>query len=241
MSNRAEKSILEMLEPLVYDELKVWTIMGGKNSQKCQAILFAWREWLQNHWKEDSNIKTNRVGKYSVWFNKFSKDVILFYALKGYKFFADTQRKEPERLMKMAIKAHAIEIGTDFTKPKVILIDPLRINVEVISAFQRADDLFAHPEKYVTKDKNGNIIITESGWLPSKEEAMSPIFMWQVLAAYETNLFSHEYFIKAKKLSKGEYKNDWNSVSDSTDGKEDCSEKYFSQRLKDIFRTDTQR
>lgn len=211
--SRLDKSLLEMLEPLVYEELKVWSIMGGRNLEKCQAILYAWRTWLQNHWKEDANIKTKQVGKYSVWHNKFSKDVILFYALKGYRFFADTQKDEPERLMKMAIKAHAIELGPKYPKPRVIPVDPLRINVQVISAFQRADDLFSNPSKYIKKDKQGNIIINKSGWLPDEGEFSSPIFLWMVLASYETNLFSHEYFIKAEQLkteqiARGEYKDD---------------------------------
>lgn len=200
--SRLDKSLLEMLEPLVYEELKVWSIMGGKNLEKCQAILYAWDTWLQNHWKEDENIKTKFVGKYSVYHNKFSKDVILYYALKGYRFFADTQKDEPERLMKMAIKAHAIELGPQYKKPRVIPVDPLRINVNVFSAFQRANDLFANPNNYIKKDKEGKVIINKSGWLPDEGEFSSPIFLWQVVAAYEVNLFSHEYFIKAQELAK---------------------------------------
>lgn len=196
-----ERTLLEMLEPLVYEEMKIWSVMGGENLETAQAVLYEWRDWLQDHWKEDENIKTDNVGKYSVWHNVFSKNIILFYALKGYKFFANTQKEEPERLMKMAIKAHAIEIGPKYPKPRVIPVDPLKINVQVVSAFQRADDLFSNPEKYVKKDKKGNIIIEKSGWLPSEGEFSSPIFLWQVLAAYETNLFSLKYFDKAVKLA----------------------------------------
>ena len=204
--SRADRSILELLEPLVYADLKVGSIMGGRNLEKSQALLFSWREWLQNHWKEDENIKTKHIGKYSVYFNKFSKDVILYYGLKGYRFFADSLKGDTERLVKMAIKAHAIELGPSFKKPRVIPVDPLRINVQIVPAFQRADDLFSHPENYITKDKDGNIIIEKSGWLPDKGEFSSPIFLWQILTAYETNLYSYEYFKKAQKLAADEAK-----------------------------------
>ena len=199
--SRPDRSILELLEPLVYDDLKVWSVMGGRNLEKCQAILFSWRDWLLDHWKEDENIKTKNIGKYSAWHNKFSKDVILFYGLKGYRFFADSLKDEPERLVKLVIKAHAIELGPAFKKPRVIPVDPLRINVFTVPAFQRADDLFSHPEKYIKKDKEGNIIVKKSGWLPDEGEYSSPIFLWQVLTAYETNLYSYEYFKKAQKLA----------------------------------------
>lgn len=204
--SRADRSILEMLEPLVYEDLKIASIMGGRNLEKSQAILFSWREWLQNHWKEDKNIKTKNVGNYSVYFNKFSKDVILYYGLKGYRFFADSLKGDTERLVKMAIKAHAIELGPSFKKPRVIPVDPLRINVQIVPAFQRADDLFLNPENYIKKDKKGKIIVEKSGWLPDEGEFSSPIFLWEILSAYETNLYSYEYFIKAKKLAAGEEK-----------------------------------
>ena len=228
-----------MLEPLVYEDLKVGSIMGGRNLEKSQALLFSWRDWLQNHWKEDSNIKTKHVGKYSVWHNKFSKDVVIYYGLKGYRFFADSLKGDTERLVKMAIKAHAIELGPSFKKPRVIPVDPLRINVQIVPAFQRADDLFSNPGRYIKTDREGNIIVEKSGWLPDKGEYSSPIFLWQVLTAYETNLFSHEYFIKAQKLAKGEYKDDRDDPSDTVgDGKGDA-EGCFSERLKHIIRTNT--
>ena len=106
----------------------------------------------------------------------------------------------------MAIKAHAIELGPSFKKPRVIPVDPLRINVQLVSAFQRDDDLFSHPENYVKKDKDGNIIVKKSGWLPDEGEFSSPIFLWQILTAYETNLYSYEYFKKAQKLAADEAK-----------------------------------
>lgn len=200
--SRSDRTIVEILEPLVYEEMKVWSVMGGRNLEKCQAILYEWREWLQNHWKEDENIKTNKIGKYSVWFNKFSKDVILFYALKGYKFFANSQKEDSEKLMKMGVKAHAIELGPQFKKPRIIPVDPLRINVKLISSFQLADDLFSNPEKYIQRDKDGNINLEKSGWKPDDSDYSSPIFLWQVLASYETNLFSFEYFVRAQELAK---------------------------------------
>ena len=204
--SRADRSILEMLEPLVYEDLKVASIMGGRNLEKSQALLFSWRDWLQNHWKEDANIRTKNIGNYSVYFNKFSKDVTLYYGLKGYRFYADSLKGDAERMVKMGIKAHGIELGPAFKKPRVIPVDPLRINVQIVPAFQRADDLFLNPEKYVKRDKEGNIIVEKSGWLPDKGEYSSPIFLWQVLTAYETNLYSYEYFEKAKKLAEGEVK-----------------------------------
>ena len=216
-----DKTIIEMLEPLVYDEMKVGALIGGRNAELCQSKLYEARYWLRDYWKEDENIKTDHVGKYSVWFNIMSKNLILYYALKGYRVFADSQKGEGEqqgeRLMKMAIKAHAFELGADFAKPRVILVDPLRINIQVVSSFQRADDLFANPDKYIIKDKEGKAIIEKSGWLPSKEENMSPIFMWMVSAAYETNLFSLKYFTKAQKLAKGEDTDDRDASSNSTD------------------------
>ncbi|MCG3255115.1 MAG: hypothetical protein KAU62_03425 [Candidatus Heimdallarchaeota archaeon] len=217
MSSRADRSILEMLNPLVYDDLKVWSFMGGRNLEKCQAILYSWDEWLQDHWKEDENTKTKYVGKYSAYHNRFSKDVILFYGLRGYRFFADSLKDEPELLVNMAIKAHAIELGPTFKKPRVIPVDPLRINIFNVPAFQRADDLFSHPEKYIKKDKEGNIIVEKSGWCPDEGEFSSPIFLWEVLTAYEANLFSHAYFIKAQKLAKGEYKDEGNDTPHPVD------------------------
>lgn len=231
-----EKSILETLEPLVHDEMKVGSLMGGRNLEKAQALLYAWRDWLQNHWKEDLNIESKNVGLYSVWHNKFSKDIILYYALKGYRFFADSLRSEPERLMKMALKAHAIELGPKYKKPRVIPVDPLRINVQTVTAFQRSDDLFSNPENYIKRDKKGKIILDRSGWLPNEGEFSSPIFLWQVLAAYETNLFSFKYFMKAQKLSKGDT-NDRNDTRDSISGDKGDIERYYSERLKDIIRT----
>ena len=213
-----EKTMLEMLEPLVYDDEKLCSIMGGRNSAVAQAKLHEAREWLQNHWKDDENIKTKNVGKYSAWFIMMNRKIIYYYALKGFEFFANTQKKAPDRLMKMAVKAHAIELGGDYAKPKVILIDPLRIDVLTLSAFQRADDLFSNTKKYLVRDKQNHVIIEKSGWLPSKEENMGPIFMWMVKSAYETNLFGFEYFIKAQKLAeKVKKEDDRVPLPDSTD------------------------
>ena len=210
-----ERTILEMLEPLVHDEMKVGSLMGGKNLEQFNSKMYELREWLQNHWKEDENIKTDKVGKYSVWFNFMSKNLILYYALRGYRFFADRLKDEPEKLMKMAIKAHAIELGPKYKTPRVIPVDPLRINVQTVSAFQRADDLFANADIYLKKDKEGKIILDQSGWTPDKGEFSSPIFLWMVLSAYETNLFSFKYFSNAQKLAKGEYNDDWDDPSSS--------------------------
>jgi hypothetical protein len=231
-----EKSILETLEPLVYDDLKVGSIMGGRNLELAQVKLYAWREWIQNHWKNDENIQSEHVGLYSVYHNKFSKDIILYYALKGYTFFANSLKSDPERLMKMALKAHAIELGPKYKKPRVIPVDPLRVNIQTVTAFQRSNDLFLNPENYIKRDKNKKLIIDKSGWLPNEGEFSSPIFLWQVLSAYETNLFSFEYFIKAQKLSKGEYENDWDDTRDSDSGDKGEPKRYYSERLKDIIR-----
>jgi len=207
MSKSMEASILEMLEPLVHDDQKIWSIMGGRNMEKCQSILYAWREWLDNHWFEDENILIDKPGQDSVLFNIYSKNVILYYALKGYKFFADSQKESSDRLMKMSIKAHAIELGASYKKPRIIPVDTLRVNIKSIPAFQRADDLFSNPERYLTRDKKGTIIFDKSGWTPDKGEYSSPVFLWQVVSAYEVNIFSHAYFIKALELAKEKKKN----------------------------------